>query len=78
MRSRGLIAISSLKTKNTQVSDCRIVGIEVRDSIFSQSVLFFIGMDNHFCRFHFWKMGLLFNVLLSLNLRYEQQFDPIK
>ena len=74
MRSRGLIAISSLKTKNTQVSDCRIVGIEVRDSIFSQSVLFFIGMDNHFCRFHFWKWGKMFKNLGTLVLCYFATF----
>ena len=29
MSGRVLIAISTLKTKNTQLSDCRIVGSEV-------------------------------------------------
>ena len=27
MRAKVLIAISTLKTKNTQLSDCRIVGL---------------------------------------------------
>ena len=29
MKARVLIAITTLKTKNTQVSDCRIVGNDV-------------------------------------------------
>jgi len=40
----GLTAISNLKAKNTQVSDCRIVGNEVgvfKHSIFSDSMLSF-------------------------------------